>query len=58
MCYLESEILLTDNKVGKLEASNLQMHSELASLHDQLKVAQDGQKAVEAALAKNEALVV
>jgi hypothetical protein len=34
------------------------MHSELASLCDKLKVAQDVQKATEAALAKNEDLVV
>jgi hypothetical protein len=58
ICYLESEILLANNKVGKLEAYNLELHSELATLREQLKVAQEGKKSIEPALAKNEALVL
>jgi hypothetical protein len=58
ICYPESEILLANNIVGKLEASSLQLHGELATLHEQLKAAQEGQKTAEVTLAKNEALVV
>jgi chromosome segregation ATPase len=57
-CFLESEILLANNKVGKLEASNKHMHAELATLRNQLKTAQEAQKVAEDALAANEAQVV
>jgi hypothetical protein len=50
--------LLVNNKIGKLDASNKQVYTELAAMRDQLKVVQEAQKTMEDALAANEKAMV
>jgi hypothetical protein len=51
---IESELLLTRNKVVTLETSNKQAYAELAAVREQLKTVQDTKKISEDALAEKE----
>jgi len=52
---LESELMLTKNKVVTLESSNKQVHEELAKLREDLKSALAAKQTAETALAAKEA---
>jgi ElaB/YqjD/DUF883 family membrane-anchored ribosome-binding protein len=55
MCLVESELLLARNKNLNLEASNKQVHAELAKLREELMSAQDAKKTADDALVTLEA---
>jgi len=54
VCLLESELMLSKNKVIMLESSNKQVHEELAKLREELKSAHAVRQAAETALVAKE----
>jgi hypothetical protein len=54
MCLLESDLLLSRNKIQNLETSNKTLHAELAKMREELKVAKETQKAIEDTLCAKE----
>jgi selenophosphate synthase len=50
VCMLESELMLSKNKVVMLEGSNKQVHEELAKLRGELKSALAAKQTAETAL--------
>jgi septal ring factor EnvC (AmiA/AmiB activator) len=52
---MESELLLSKNKILNLEGSNKQVHQELAKLREELKAAREAQQTAENALVAKEA---
>ena len=47
MCLLESDLLLSRNKIQNLETSNKTLHAELATMREEIKWAKEARKAAE-----------